>query len=392
MTILQDYTQFTGRHYETGSLHNVLSYQGHDISEALLLGISGGITLGYFSFAYEGYDPHIALLTRNTFDPFDTLLQRLGIVQDVRQSAKPDIAQKNLLDVLESGRPALVWVDMFSLPYTLSAHSDDMWLMIPVLVYGHDGDTVHLADRAGVALTMPAADFMAARGVSKKHRYKLLAVDDVNMQRLSSAVEQGLHDTIKLFSGDVPVKQAAKSMGYAGMTRWADCLTKRSDRQSWQKVFPLGPKLYAGLHTTFASIEVNNGPGAERARFADCLEAAADLLNRPTLKTIASDYRALAQRWSALADAHLPDSVPAFAEARDLLRRDIALFIEQGQAAQSEREGIRDRLREIRAQMDDDFPLSEDDATALRQQLAEQVLALRDAEQEQINALQAALN
>ena len=391
MVMLENYTQFNGRHYETGSLHNLLSYQGHEISEALLLGISGGITVGYFSFAYKGYDPHVAILTRNTFDPFETLMQRLGIVQDVRQTAKPAAADKHLLDVLESGRPALVWVDMFSLPYSIGPRKDDMWLMIPVVAYGHDGNSVYIADRAGVPQTLPAADFLAARGVTKKTRYKLMAVDDVNLDRLPSAIEQGLHDTVRLFNGDVPVKQAAKSIGYAGMTRWADCLTKRGDRQSWQKIFPVGPQMYAGMTSAFNSLELENGAGAERARFADCLDAAADVLGRPALKPIADAYRALAGRWTQLAEAHLPASVSAFAEARDLMRNNHTLFVEQGQAAQAEREGIVARLQEIRARMDDDFSLDEDAATELRAQWAEQVLALRDAEQEQINALQAAL-
>ena len=96
-------TQFNGRHWETGSIHNALTLQGikaphtgGPYSEALLLGISGGITFGYFTFEYKGYLPHVAMLTRNTFSPFSTMLERLGIAQDVQQTSKPDIAEKNL--------------------------------------------------------------------------------------------------------------------------------------------------------------------------------------------------------------------------------------------------------------------------------------------------------
>src|SRR6185503_3971315 len=103
-------TQFTGRHWETGSIHNALALQGvkaphtgQPYSEALLLGISGGITFGYFTFEYKGYLPHVAMLTRNTFSPFSTMLERLGIAQDVRQTSKPEISEKNLQDTLASG-------------------------------------------------------------------------------------------------------------------------------------------------------------------------------------------------------------------------------------------------------------------------------------------------
>ena len=391
MTILTDYSAFGGRHYETGSLHNLLAYNGYDISESLLMIVSGGLALGYFSFAYEGSDPHVALLTRNTFDPFERMTERLGVVQDVQQTGSAARAAANLEEALDSGQPTLVWADMFSLPYTLRRQDDDMWLMIPVTVYGLADNIAFVADRARVPLEIPAADFLAARGVVKKTRYKLLTVIDVNMSRLPSAVEQGLHQTVQLFRGEVPVKRAAKSLGYAGMTRWADCLTKRGDRQSWQKVFPVGPKMYAGLLSTFAALEVNNGPGAERGHFADGLDAAAELLKRPALAEVAAGYRELAPAWTALAAAHLPEDVPLLVETRELLRQESALFIEQGQAAQPQRVQMIQRLRAIRTEMETDFPLDEAEATDLRANLADQVLALRDREQKQIKALEAAL-
>jgi hypothetical protein len=85
MTLLQNYNQFDGLHWETGTVRNFWDYRGvraphtdQAISEALLLGISGGIVMGYFSFAYEGYDPMARILTRNTFDPWVTMLSRRG--------------------------------------------------------------------------------------------------------------------------------------------------------------------------------------------------------------------------------------------------------------------------------------------------------------------------
>src|SRR5688572_27184314 len=102
MTKLDTHT-FAGRHWETGSLQNALAWRGvkapHSgtpYPEALLLGVSGGITVGYFIFEYTGLLPHVALLTRNTFDPLDTVLERLGIAQDVQQTTNAKIAASNL--------------------------------------------------------------------------------------------------------------------------------------------------------------------------------------------------------------------------------------------------------------------------------------------------------
>ena len=124
MTVLNNYRYFLGRHWETGSVCNHWAYQGvtaphtgQPYSEALLLGISGGIVMGYFSFAYEGYDPQARILTRNTFDPLDRLLERLGAVQHLRQTPDPARARRYLLEALDQGLPPIAWADAYSLPY-----------------------------------------------------------------------------------------------------------------------------------------------------------------------------------------------------------------------------------------------------------------------------------
>src|SRR5689334_7471604 len=120
MTRLKNYNQFGGTHPETSSIQHALAYQGlivpqtgKPLSEAMLLGISGGAVIGYFSFAYEGWDPHVALLARTTFDPMPNMFERLGIVQDVHQTNNPANAVKNLLEALDHGHAPLVWADMY---------------------------------------------------------------------------------------------------------------------------------------------------------------------------------------------------------------------------------------------------------------------------------------
>ena len=149
---------------ETSRLHST----GQPYSEALLMGISGGIVMGYFSFAYEGYDPHVALLTRNTFSPLDTLLERLGVDQEILQTSLPEKGRENLLRVLESGFPVITWVDIFSLPYLGISNDDNMYLMAPVVVYGYEtaSNTAWIADRSRVPLTVSAEQLDQARARS----------------------------------------------------------------------------------------------------------------------------------------------------------------------------------------------------------------------------------
>jgi hypothetical protein len=61
MPKLKNYQQFNGRHWETGTVCNFYDCRGvkaphtsQPYSEALFMGVSGGIVMGYFVFAYEG--------------------------------------------------------------------------------------------------------------------------------------------------------------------------------------------------------------------------------------------------------------------------------------------------------------------------------------------------
>src|SRR4051812_16288350 len=94
---------FFGRHYETGTIVDALAAMGardpktgKAYSEALALGASGGIAFGYFVFEYKGHLPHVALLTRNTFAPFERTLDNLAIKRDARETTDGARAEKNL--------------------------------------------------------------------------------------------------------------------------------------------------------------------------------------------------------------------------------------------------------------------------------------------------------
>src|SRR6266496_4996271 len=96
MPQLNNYHQFDGLHWETGTVRNALDYQGvkaphtrKPLSEVLLFGISGGVIAGYFTFEYKGFDPWLHFLTRNTLDPMPALRDRLGIAAQVKQTDNP---------------------------------------------------------------------------------------------------------------------------------------------------------------------------------------------------------------------------------------------------------------------------------------------------------------
>lgn len=402
MTILHDYRHFGGRHWETGSVHNYYAYRGvtaphtgEPYSEALLLGVSGGITVGYFTFAWQGCDPQCNILTRNTFDPLDTMLARLGVVQSLEHTAIPGKAVDKLLDALADGSPAIVWADLWSLPYTGLRPDDSMWGAFPILVYGYDRETdrVLIADRAGVPLHVTTGELAAARGRIKKDKHRLLTLDRPDSAKLESAVRLGINDCLKLFL-EQPPKGTANNFGLKALQFWAESLTKAKGRLSWAELFPPGPAMYAGLTSAYSFAFLFGkglGADAERSTYAAFLEEAAAILGKPALREAAALFRASAGEWQALPQALLPDRVAPLAQARHLLGRRHEAFLTQGNQALGELQAIDEQLARIRQAMTTDFPLTAAEAVSHREQIATQLLRIRDREEAAILALKGAM-
>ena len=389
-----------GRHYETGTLRNAWAlrgarapHTGQPYSEALLLGVSGGITFGYFTFAYTGELPHLALLTRNTFDPFDTILERLAPAREVRQTADAATAERQLNAALEAGEAPLVWADVYSLPYYGLEPGTQMWMMRPMVVVGRSEGGYLLADGARQPWWVSAADLGKARGRVKKDRFRLMTLEPPNPEKLPAAVAAGLAQCIRLFT-EAPPKGARDNFGFAAYDKWAAMLVDTKHRQSWARLFPRGPALFQALGGSLRHpgllgwvMTWTTTEDADRRLFADFLDEAALILNQPGLREAGGRLVAAADAWHALALAALPEGVPLLAEARQLQLRRHALFVEVGQSAAEERTAVRERLEQIRKMMEMEFPMSEGEVTALRAKLSEIVLAISQIEREAVQRM-----
>ncbi len=398
MPTLSNYKHFGGRHWETGTVHNYFAYRGvkaphtgQPYSEALLMGVSGGLLVGYFSFAYQGHAPHVALLTRNSFSPLETLLTRLGVVQHLQHTTDARKAERNLVEALEAGGPAIVWADLFSLPYSGVEPAKDWWAPFPILVYGYEADRVLIADRSAAPLTVTPAELAAARGRIKKDKHRLLTMDPPEAAKLPVAVQQGLWDCLKRYT-EAPVKNAKANFGLAAFQRWAEVLTKPKDRQSWAKIFPPGPAMHAGLASAFDRFGLGTATAeADHDLYAEFLGEAAQVLNRPAIRAAAAPFRAAARGWQALGLALLPDRIKPFKKTRELLLRRRRLFVEKGGAATAQVRALSAELQALRAGMAEAFPLSEAEVVQFREHLAEQVLEVGKLEAAAHAALQDAM-
>ncbi len=401
MMILDDYDQFDGLHWETGSLRNYFAYNriiaphtGQPFSEALLIGISGGITMTYFAFHYAGNDPYVRILTRNTFNPLDKIYKRLGIQSNVWQTSSADKGVKNLLEVLESGSPAIIYADVFSLPYNTAPLNQGMWLMMPLLIFGYDEEegVVWIADRSRGPLTIAAETLAIARRRTKENKYRILTHEPPDDEKLKSAVESGIQDCIQLFT-QPPPKGSKHNFGFLAFEKWAKVLGKSNERNSWIKMFPPGNYMYAGLTSAFTDICIfGKEGGAERDTYADFLDEASLFLSRPALSEAGNKFRVSARAWDELADRLLPDEIRMFKISKDLMLRRHQLFLDEGTSALDQIRIIDDELSTIKTQIGEAFPLDIKGVQDLKESIAEKVLEIRDIEFDAVQDLQQAVS
>jgi hypothetical protein len=399
--MLDNYNQFEGFALASGYLQNALAYQGvtaphtgKPYSDALLMGINGGIAAGYFAFEYEGHDPHLHFLTRYPFNENNMPIaayDRLAIPIEPRATTDPQKAVANVVDALVAGKPAIVWLDIMALYYGAAQHG--IWLINPVLVYGYDPkqNLVYVADRARAPLIVSAERFAAARNCLSKTRNRMMTVGAPDHERLPLAVEAGIRACIDIFTGRPPVG-AASSWGFAAYEKWASLLISTKGKQSWAKMFATGPRLYSGLISTYKYVQnwYTGGCGA-RHIYADFLVEAADILGRPGLREVSGYFRQSASLWQEFMRSVLPDDVAPFREARDLMDREYEHYLSRGLDAFDDNQQIQARLKDLRQTMETGFPLTDTESTAMRGGLADHIMGIHDIETTAFDALKAAL-
>lgn len=401
MPTLANFTQFEGRYWDTAAIRNALDYQGataphtgEPYSEAMLLGISGGVTFGYFTFHYQGYDPQVNLLTRNTFDPMERIFERLKIPRDLRRSTSADKGRKNLIDALEEGNAPIASPDGSLLPYNALPYDEANWHTMPLVIYGYEQDQgeAYISDRSRVGLTVSTEDLDAARARIKKDRHGLIVLGAPAGGVLADAIRAGLQDCVALMT-EKPPKGSARNFGLRALGHWADMLAKTS-RGSWAKEYPTGRPLLAVLMSsyTFLGPAFGKTMGAERDTYADFLDEAAQALDRNALSDVAGGYRQSARAWEGLLNSLLPAGAPMLGVAREAIDRKTELFIESGAAQLDDIRACYQELESLKTEAEDAFPLNDAEIADLRADIRDQVLGVLAAEETAVMDLKAALS
>ena len=368
---------FPGNIPATTALRDLLAQAGlraphtkAPFSEAMVFGLAGGIGAGMFAFHYAkaNFSSFFVAGRHSWHDHTAWALgaaQRFGLTAVVRESSGVKPAETHLRELLEGGRPVMAWLDATKLPITGGMYS-------VTSVHAIDGaaGTALLGDLAETLVPVPLPDLAAARAATKKDKNRLLALEPASKTP----------DLAKLVRGGIAacaqglVKARTKNFTLAAFATWADRLDGSKAPDAWEKIFPAGPLLYTGLKSIAEFIEYNGtGGGLCRPIFAEFLEEAGQALGDPRLAVLSERYAQLGRDWSALSEAALPDDVPAFRHTKELIAAGVDVVgteaLEYCRA-----------LKESGTRIEQDFPLGEAEAKALRRDLKRRVTAIYEEE------------
>jgi hypothetical protein len=388
-----------GRHPDTAAVARLLAALGvtdptggHPLGEAMVLGVSGGIGFAYFVFEYEDLATLYLGGRINSYvqkqDATEAALARLGVPFQVRRTTGPATAERHLRAALDQGRPVIATVDVARLRY----RSLPDWLcgMTPqdVLVELR-GDQPLLWDLAPAPFPVTWAELAEARAGVRSARHRLVVAEPPDRPvDLAGAAAAGMADT---WAG--MLEPPMRNFGVPGLGKWAELLTDAGDPRGWPRLLAPPGRQFQFLTWLYDWVETaGTGGGCFRAMYAEFLEAAAGVLDRPELAGLAGDYRKLAVAWTALAEAAVAAGGDGpLARGAALLATRRRLVEERGAEAADELAAVQTLLADLAREADDPQPLDPGALSALLADLRGRVLALADAEETAAAALRAAV-
>ncbi len=293
----------SGKHCESSAIVNALHYLGYDIDETTLFGAGGGI-----SFLYQkGRFPFIG---GRSADLREAALDTLGITWFVERPGRNDHGWKKIIELLKSGYPVVLRVDMRYLPYLWNgkygkSYTSFGWHFITLfgidlrigLAYVSDTERSYLQeiklkdlDKARSSSTKifpPENEFywIEKKPVDYSFNWRLLA---------TGSIEQ----VIRNMEANDPTawNDAENLMGINGLKQFGNELVSIEDT--------IKPYLLPSVFDFFyGSIETNGTGGAAfRIFYRDFLERAGRELNDLGIIKASEYTDACADAWHALAD------------------------------------------------------------------------------------------
>ena len=377
-----------GQNPETCSLRNALERAGVDLSEAMVLGIGGGLGAGYIAITH-GMTGFMVGARANWWDGpafVKDCCDRLGVPLEMLETSSAKAGVKNVHKALDAGASPVVWLDQACLSYsTLSPQWRKGGYHVATLYeLDEDADRAVIGDTTAKPLTVTAAELAESRAsiTSYRHRVAILAAP-AKRPNLADAAIEGIRACAKSL-----VTARARTFVLEGFRAWAAALGAPKGKDAWVTLFPPGTELFRALTSIHRFLELWAGSALLRPLYAEFLDEAAGHCRQPRLRDLAEQYRHCGQLWRTVSATALPHSVAPLKEAGELLERARRVLDERGDAGVADVQRIRDRLEVLHSESAA-MPFTPAQARQLLDDLSRRVQSAFEAEVEAHKALAA---
>lgn len=401
--LVEKFASFGGAHPDTAAMKNLLAHAGvvspvtgAPLSEAMCLGIAGGIAAGYSfcpSVPEDNAGSGVAVVGRYKAcatgpDYYQGFFSKLKIQTHIMETTSERTAYRNLLETLQGGHPAIVWSGPMLVSYMAQSCTSGMYSCV---VFGVDPEreVALISDRGPVAWEVDLESLAAARKKVCSHKNRLLYIGTPSLigpDLYRAAVLAGIQECVR----DLMVPRI-KTYNLPGLLEWSRIISSTRNKKGWQVVYSDG-NLYPALRDVYDSIETGGtGGGLFRPLYAAFLDEAAELTGKKALRACAEQYRVLGTRWKEVAELFLDDKISEFAHTKRLLNERRTLLEAEGFRARGRLQEILDALLDLDTRMLDDFPLSDKASARLLEKLAEQLESIYEGEMDAAEALERAM-
>jgi hypothetical protein len=393
-----------GLHPDTAVIANILAndgvvspVDGRPLSEAMILGVGGGLGAGYILWEFKSRGaPIVTLGFRNRWQYpgipgwQGTLLERLGIGADVDETTGRVGARASLERRLGAGRLVIAILDqqsagIWGLPDVLSGY----W-GYSVVVFGRDSGTYLVDDRGTTPLRISEETMADARGRITSYRNRLVSLSTtpgpIGADVLRWAIDDGLRAQVE------HLRSRSDSFSLPAWRKWSRLMTDTRNVKAWPRVFVTRFGLFGTLLSLVEAIdgEVGASGGHLRDLYADFLQEAAVVLDRPALDGAARPWRHAADLWEDLADHVVPPDLDGALEAVEAAE-DLHAAVMRGEPGRAAAGAAAATVWAARDRYLDSVPLSDAAVTELFADIGARLAAIHAAEVAAVDALADAL-
>jgi len=291
---LRGFQTLKTHHCLTGSMRHIYEFHDYPISEDLLLGLGAGI--GFVYWHMKGTAPFFggrANVGRPGEEGLEkTAGRRTGVRIEVHRTASARRAEAAVIDLLKTGEPVMVQLDMGFLPY-LNFPKEYHFGAHVVVLAGYDPETrrVLVADRDGELHSVSLEMLAKARGSKFKPfpPRNMWCTFDFSHKRPPTRNE--VTQAIREVTAGM-LKPPIANLGVKGIRTAADRILK------WPKVMKEDDLRYACFNVSvFIDARGGTGGGIFRYMYGRFLKEAAPIVGNEQFTKLGEDIHAIGDQW-----------------------------------------------------------------------------------------------